>query len=414
MELPITYHNKEAEQTVIATLLADEEGQHIWMPELGERFFFDGFARKVFLSMATIYEKKKSVSIPDLSTYLNHDETVDLIGMVEKTSYSKIGRLFETLDRCMRVRESAKIIHKHFSNPNELDIQEVSEKLLSLGIGDNQFEEYSMRDLADRKHKDWEKNENPRRTFHLGIPLVDDYVRLKEGNTVVIVAPPKVGKTWMECAIASFLSSGDKVYYVSAEMHPEDLYTRIASNISQKDLSDLDYMQKPPLSLYNHYSMNIHEIVNRQLRILNARGINAGQLKARIQSAVNRGYRIVIIDYLQRIGGVSKDDYRMGMATLSRELANLFARHNILGIVATQANEPGDNKMTRASDVKETKAPKEDADVLLTLTNTTFFKGEGFYSKGDPYKLAIEIIQRNGYCGTVRLEFDPKTGTYTG
>ena len=409
MDLPLNYHNIDAEREAIVSLLINEDTQHLWLPELNDTFFCDPCCRRIYQSLEKKAKNIKTVVMPDLTDDLSDDDLISLVGSLEAQIFTSFKELHRILDRYRQVRETMKIIHFECGDPANIDPSAIADKILALSTGKSEYEKISIKNLTGRKLDQWQTGKDRRKTYYLGIPLIDDIVRLKKGNTCIIAAPRKTGKTWMEASIASFLSQGNKVLFISAEMAPEDLYTRIASRISRHDLTPLDYMTEPPKRLYEAFAGGVDGILERDLDFINARGITVSHLIAEIKQAINQGYEVIILDYLQRIAGIPVKDYRIGFAELSRNLANLFAKNDVLGIVAAQANKAPKGQFTEGT--KESRAADEDADCILYLTDLTD-KTNGKHQPGELYDLMIEIVQRNGMSGGVKLKFDPKTGIY--
>jgi hypothetical protein len=79
-------------------------------------------------------------------------------------------------------------------------------------------------------------------------------------------------------------------------MHPDEIYTRLGSIISGKDLTGLDYNESNP-ELFKAWDSSINEILKRNLTICKARGIDLSTAKSRIMGAIENGAEIIIIDY---------------------------------------------------------------------------------------------------------------------
>lgn len=407
MELPLAYNNFEAEQAVLGCLITEGEILQNTIYELTEDHFYSASLSQLFRLIKDQYEKYQSVSIASLSA--SHD-SIQIVECMEEGIITKLDNYMQVLERCRKLRKSARIIHSSFSNLDSLDFNHLSEQLLLLDEKKNEYPNYSAEELTVRAIDRWDNKKWDQQIYRLGIPKVDDLIRLKSGNMMYINAPPKVGKTWLQASVCEFLARNNKVYFISAETHPDILYSRICSKICGFNITDFDYVKNIDKEKLNAWRDSINIINNLNFTICNARGINFSQLKNKIKYAVNFGYDIIIIDYLQRISFPASMDIRVATLLMSRDLTNLASKHNKLIICASQASPIiKSEKITKAYHSKESKAVAEDADVILSLTNATDYKK---WKKGDPYKLIIDISQRNGYSGIVELYFNPQTGTY--
>lgn len=317
---------------------------------------------------------------------------------------AKMEHFYKVLAHARDVRAVPKVVSETMADADDMDcVNAATAAMLKIGTG-GLTKPLHISDLSARASDRWEKRLlDERKTYSLGIPVVDDELRVKAGNTVFIIAPPKCGKTWMLVSIACHLAIGSKVLFVSAEMDPDDLYARISSKIAKQDFSPLEYKDRCQ-ELLTAWSKNIDRIHDRNLWTLKARGISLGGLISVCMEAKHNGFDVVIIDYIQRILHKAESQ-RVATMEISRELSNFSGQQNMLLIAASQAN-----RMARQADktqsyhAKESAAIEEDADVILSLT---LKQKEGTFEEK---ALIVDVVQRNGMCFDAALSFDPTTG----
>ena len=143
-------------------------------------------------------------------------------------------------------------------------------------------------------------------------------------------------------------------------------------------------------------------------------GISISELRSKCRKyKLEQGLDIVIIDYLQLMTGSvgrSSESRQQEISEISRSLKGL-ARELSVPVVAlsqlSRAVEQRPDKRTMLSDLRESGAIEQDADVVM------FIYRDEYYNKDSEFKKQAEIIiakQRNGPVGTVNLAW---LGEYT-
>jgi len=157
----------------------------------------------------------------------------------------------------------------------------------------------------------------------------------------------------------------------------------------------------------------MQKMQDTQLYIDETPALSALELRARARRLSRQCGQLglVIIDYLQLMSGSSSGENRATeISEISRGLKGLAKELNCPVIALSQLNrslEQRPNKRPVMSDLRESGAIEQDADVIL------FIYRDEVYNPDSPDKGTAELIigkQRNGPIGTVRLTF---VGQYT-
>jgi len=221
--------------------------------------------------------------------------------------------------------------------------------------------------------------------FNIGISDLDRLLHGYHcGELTVIAAESGVGKTALALTLgAKAAASGRKVLVFSEEMTSRALVRRLlsteskvhnyrlqSSRIGQADFREvvaaIDRMSGYPLWFYE--------------------GI--GTTTAKIRSAsralqMRHGLDLVVVDYLQIIGSGTKQENRTQEVTaVARDLKSIAKDLNVPLLTASQVTADGD--------VRESRAIRHFADVLLRMTTQD-------NNDGDVRTVTIEVVkQRNG------------------
>ena len=238
---------------------------------------------------------------------------------------------------------------------------------------------------------------------------------LQPGDLIIVAGRPSMGKTAFSVNIGEnvAIESGLPVAIFSMEMGGAQLAMRMLGSVGKLDqhrlrtgrLIDEDW---PRLT------HAIQKLNDAQIFIDETPALNPIELRARARRLSRQCGRLglIIIDYLQLMSGSSSagENRATEISEISRSLKGLAKELNCPVIALSQLNrslEQRPNKRPIMSDLRESGAIEQDADVIL------FVYRDKVYNPDTPDQDAAEIIigkQRNGPIGTVRLTF---LGQYT-
>jgi replicative DNA helicase len=237
---------------------------------------------------------------------------------------------------------------------------------------------------------------------------------LQPGDLIIVAGRPSMGKTAFSINIGEnvAIDSGLPVAVFSMEMGGTQLAMRMLGSVGRLDqhrlrtgrLNDEDW----PRLTHAIQKMN-----DAQIFIDETPALNAIELRARARRLSRQCGKLglIIIDYLQLMSATSAGENRATeISEISRSLKGLAKELNCPVIALSQLNrslEQRPNKRPVMSDLRESGAIEQDADVIL------FIYRDEVYNPDSQDKGTAEIIigkQRNGPIGTVRLTF---LGQYT-
>ena len=152
-------------------------------------------------------------------------------------------------------------------------------------------------------------------------------------------------------------------------------------------------------------------IGNSRLIIDDTPGISISELRSKCRKfKLEQGLDIIIIDYLQLMSGSGRggDSRQQEISDISRALKGVARELNVPVVALSQlsrAVEKRDDKRPMLSDLRESGAIEQDADVVM------FIYRDDYYNKDTENKNMAEIIiakQRKGPIGTVNLVWMPE------
>jgi replicative DNA helicase len=224
-----------------------------------------------------------------------------------------------------------------------------------------------------------------------------------------------MGKTALALNIArnASLETGEPAAVFSLEMSKEQLSLRMLSAEARIDSSRMrgGFLSESDLARINRAAGALYDI---PIYIDDSPAISALEIRAKARRMkMDKGLGLVVVDYLQLMRGRASAERReLEISEISRSLKALAKELNIPVVALSQLNrkvEDRTNKRPVLSDLRESGAIEQDADVILFI-----YRDEVYHKEEDnPNKGIAELIlakQRNGPIGAVKLAF---LDTYT-
>lgn len=431
---PSMPHSIEAEQSVLGALMLDNSRLDAVLAVITEQDFYVHDHRVIFRMMLALQEAGQPLDVITLSEELHKHNELDRIGglgylvdMANNTpsaaniiAYANIVRERSTLRQLI---EAAQEISKSSMNPAGLD----SDDLLHLA-------EKRVAEIAEDRPKDGGLvgvNDLLKTTvqridelFRSGSDITGVASGLTDldqrtsgwqpGELVILAARPSMGKTALALNfVESALFTQQKpVFVFSMEMPSSALIMRMMSSIGRIDQTK---MRNGKLTEedWPKLSSAVAKMKDKLLFIDDTPGLNPQEMRARVKRITrehgNPG--LIMVDYLQlmQVAGTS-EGRTQEISEISRSLKAMAKEYSCPVIALSQLNrgvESRPNKRPMNSDLRESGAIEQDADVIL------FIYRDEYYHEDSPDKGIAELIigkQRNGEIGTCRAAF---IGKYT-
>lgn len=244
----------------------------------------------------------------------------------------------------------------------------------------------------------------------------------QKGDLIILAARPSMGKTALAINIATNVARKGRVAFFSIEMPSNQIMNRI---FSSEGMIDANKLRDPKLLTpmdHNKLASVVDQINKLHFEIDDTAGIKITDLVWKAKSIhKNAPLSLIVIDYLQLISSsVSNgvDNRQAEVSQISRTLKKLARELNVPVIALSQLSrkvEQRESKVPMMSDLRESGAIEQDADVVAFVYREDYYKREEDKTPlGNTQKVEIIIGKhRNGATGTVFLAFEPRFGLFT-
>ena len=235
---------------------------------------------------------------------------------------------------------------------------------------------------------------------------------LQAGDLIIIAGRPSMGKTTFAMNIAEAVAIGAKlpVAIFSLEMPARALVLRMMSSLGSIDQSELRKGEIKGENERRKLTIAVSQLQNAPIYIDDGSNLTATDLRARVRRLKSEvgDLGLVLVDYLQlmQLPDSRGNDNRAALVgEISRALKLLAKEMDVPVIALSQLSrqvESRPNKRPIMSDIRESGAIEQDADVIM------FVYRDEVYNPDSPEKGVAEIVigkQRNGPIGTVKLNF---------
>ncbi len=419
----------EAEQAVIGSMLIDQESIAIASEIVAPEDFYSRQYGIIYEAMLELNNENKQVDVVTLQNKLKEKDVPeelrnleymrDIIAAVPTSThiryYAGIVAEKSTLRRLIKASDD--IENNCYEGKESLDyILDDAEKKIFEMVQRRNFEDFVPIDkvvlnAVERIEAAYRAGGNV-----TGIPtgFIDlDYKTsgMQPADLILIAARPSMGKTAFVLNIAQHMAfKQDKsVAIFSLEMSKEQLINRLFAlegNIEATHLRN----GKLDDSEWDKLAEAASIIGDSKLIIDDTPGITVSALRSKCRKyKLEKGLDCIIIDYLQLMSGSGRIESRQQeISEISRSLKGIARELNVPVIALSQlsrAVEQRPDKRPMMSDLRESGAIEQDADVIM------FIYRDDYYHEDTEKKNISEIIigkQRNGPIGTVELAWIPE------
>ena len=428
-------HSPEAEQGVLGCVLLspnDCMGDTIQKLKGGAEVFYDLRHQTIFSALEEMYDHREPIDMITLQERLKTKQLLDQAGglgylaslpdMVPSAAnlsyYLEIVQEKYLLRKM--IRTCTEIVGRLYDHEGEVDavMDQVESEIFRISEARVQVNTLTIKDLvkqAINTIEDFHARQGELTGIGTGFTDLDKMTSgLHAGEMIVIAARPSMGKTSMAMNIAEQVAIDERlpVGVFSLEMTSESLVLRMLCSRSRVNLRNVreGFLAERD---FPKLTGSAGKLANAPLFIDDSGGLSILQLRAKARRMAQQyGVKLFVVDYLQLLHSTARraENRQQEIADISNGIKALAKELNVPIIVLSQLNrelEKDKNRKPRLSDLRESGAIEQDADVVGLL----YKPGSGDDDDGggsDQEAMPINLLiakQRNGPTGDVNLTF---------
>ena len=427
-------HSLEGEQAVLGSMLIDEGCVKEVMDKLVPSDFYLRQNREIFETIYTMFTYARPIDGITVCEEMRKAGTYD-----ENTTRSYLAQLMEITPTSANVMEYVAIVRdkallrgvaqaageitalvqEGIGEAGEI-LEAAEQKIYAVRRGQSAQDMVPLRmvlpEVLDRL-SEMSESESRLPGLSTGLSAVDRKITgLNKSDLILLAARPGMGKTSFALNVALNVAKSEKktVAVFSLEMSREQLATRLLSSeacvesgrLRTGSLRETDWEKiAAAASVLNKVDIRIDDNPMLSVAAINAKC-------RRID-----GLAVVVIDYLQLMTSASGnnrggENRQQMVSDMSRMLKIMAKELNVPVICLSQlsrANEKRDDKRPMLSDLRESGAIEQDADIVL------FLYRDDYYNEDSEKRNIAECIvakNRHGETGKVELRWMPEYTTF--
>lgn len=425
----------DIEKMVLGALMVDKDAFSVVSEILHPETFYEPRSQKIYKAIQTLSLNEDPVDIMTVVEELKREGTLDDIG-----GAGYILELSEHVASSAHIEYHAKILAqkylarqlisfasvietKAFDETVDVDelMQEAEGSLFELSQK-NMRQDYTQIDPVVKQAVEILQKAAANKGGLTGIPTgyakLDDYTSgWQRSDLVIIAGRPAMGKTSFALSLAKNIAVDydTPIAFFSLEMNNVQLVNRLISNVCEIEGKKILNGQLDDEE-WKRLDKNVRKLQAAPIYIDDTPGMSIFELRTKARRLVReKGVQVIMIDYLQLMNanGARFGSRQEEVSTISRSLKGLAKELDIPVLALSQLNrtvegrEGIDGKRPQLSDLRESGAIEQDADMVLFVHRPEYYriftdeKGNDLHGKAQ----IIIAKHRKGGTGDVLLNF---------
>ncbi len=425
----------EIEKLVLGALMIDVDAFTIVSEILRPETFYEPRHQKIYSAIVKLSSNELPVDLMTVIEQLKQDGTHDEVGapnyIIDLTANVVSSANIEYHARLLAQKFLARqlityasgIEGKAFDESSDIEelMQEAEGQLFELSQK-NMRQDYQAVSEVVKKAEELLKKAMANDGGMTGVPTgyyeMDKITSGWQASDLVIIAGrPAMGKTSFALSLARNIAVdyNEPIAFFSLEMNNVQLVNRLISNVCEIRGSNI-LSGKLSDDELERFDKRISSLSNAPIYVDDTPGLSVFELRTKARRLVReKGVKVIMIDYLQLMSasGMNFNSRQEEVSMISRSLKGLAKELDIPVLALSQLSRaveqrPGtDGKVPQLSDLRESGAIEQDADMVLFVHRPEYYRilqdDEGRDLRG----VAQIIIakHRKGATGTVNLNF---------
>ena len=417
----------EAEEAVLGSMMIDEDAANKAISILGSsHYFYKDSHKKIFEAMLVLMNNSDPIDTVSVSDELKKGKNLKSVGGI----YYLTG-LVDKVPTSARVETYAEIVkEKGMLRDLITTSHEISKKALDAGdsVGSILDEaEQSIFSLTEQKDSKIYQHIEPilsstvKRIENMaanpgsiiGVPSgIIDLDKLtagfQNGDLIILAGRPSMGKTALALTIArnAAIENKSATAIFSLEMSSDQLGQRLLTSEARVDNALV--RRGSPNIKWKNINIASGKLAQAPLYIDDTPALSILDLRSRARRLKReKNIELLIVDYLQLMQGPKNSENRQNEISQITQSLKALAKELDIPVIAlsqlSRAVEQRTKKEPLLSDLRESGAIEQDADVVIFLHRPAVYDKEDQELKGLAYLIVAK--QRNGPTGRVTATF---------
>jgi replicative DNA helicase len=426
---------KDLEEAVLGAIMLEKGAFDAVVEILKPECFYVDAHQRIYKAMQSLANKSQPIDILTVVEELRFKEELEVVGgpyyvtkltnaVVSSANIEAHSRIIlQKFIQRELIRISGEIISDAYEDSTDVfDLLDQAESKMYEVTSNHLKNNYESIDsvlvktiqrIEDLRHKNEDITGVPS-----GFPSLDKVTYgWQSTDLIILAARPAVGKTAFALNLARSAAlhptKATPVALFSLEMSAGQLVQRILSAESEIHLEKISRGKMEEHEMKQLYAKGIQRLAQAPIFIDDTAALNIFELRAKCRRLKNTGnIGLIIIDYLQLMSGTGdrNSNREQEISTISRSLKGLAKELQVPIIALSQLSREVEkrkdgNKMPQLSDLRESGAIEQDADMVMFLYRPEYYDitqdEMGDNNRGETH---VRIAKhRNGSLETIKL-----------